>query len=75
MIILIQVAETQRNLLNIKLLPKRPAKNLKATLDYLYSQLRNHTVSSKDNLEEDLEAEFQRRRKEVSFILVFQRTY
>lgn len=68
---ILQVAETQRNLLNIKLLPKRAAKNLKATLDYLYSQLRNHPVSHDDHVEEDLEKEFQKRKKEVNFLFCF----
>lgn len=50
--------------MNIKLLPKRAAKNLKATLDYLYTQLRNHPISHEDHVEEDLEKEFQKRKIE-----------
>lgn len=69
------MAETQRNLLNIKLLPKRAAKNLKATLDYLYTQLRNHPISHDDHVEEDLEKEFQKRKKEQAEELKIQEAF
>lgn len=53
--------------MNIKLLPKKAAKNLKATLDYLYTQLRNHPLCHDEHVEEDLEVEFQKRMKQVCY--------
>lgn len=62
------MAEIQRQILNTKLLPKRPAKMLKSSLDYLHYQIRNNPIVPQENVDQDdIELEFQRRRKEVNF--------
>ncbi|KAK9754949.1 uDENN domain [Popillia japonica] len=62
---IITVCETHRSLLNIKLLPKKAARTLKNTLDQLYTQLTKplNSVRQEEDLE-DIELEFQRRRKD-----------
>lgn len=60
---IITVAETNRTLLTTKLLPKRAAKILKSSLDYLYYQMNNNPVTTRD-VNDDIELEFQRRKKE-----------
>lgn len=74
---IITVAETQRQNLNIKLLPKKPAKILKSTLDYLYYQLRNNTANNtQDNMvQDDIELEFQRRKKQQAQELEIQEAF
>lgn len=65
------MAESQRQNLNIKLLPKKPAKFLKTTLEYLYYQIRNVAQNATEvNGSDDIEGEFQRRRKEVGSLLL-----
>lgn len=60
------MAESQRQTLCVKLLPKRAAKILKSSLDYLYYQIRNSPVNTQEtNGHDDIELEFQRRKKEV----------
>lgn len=61
---IITVAETNRNLLTTKLLPKRAAKLLKSSLDYLYYQIRNTPISMQEKNDDDMEIEFQRRKKQ-----------
>ncbi|XP_072394333.1 DENN domain-containing protein Crag isoform X1 [Diabrotica undecimpunctata] len=74
---IITVAESQRQNLNIKLLPKKAAKILKSTLDYLYYQLRNSTTNnaSDANVQDDIELEFQRRKKQQSQELEIQEAF
>ncbi|KAL1505338.1 hypothetical protein ABEB36_004927 [Hypothenemus hampei] len=61
---IITVAETQRQNLNTKLLPKRAAKCLKTALDYLYYQHRNITYKPLNSeIGDKIEAEFKRRKK------------
>lgn len=63
------MAESQRQNLNIKLLPKKAAKFLKTTLEYLYYQIRNAPQTTGEmNGSDDIEGEFQRRRKEVCLV-------
>lgn len=73
---IITVAETQRQTLNTKILPKKAAKALKSALDYLYYQNRNNVsnvpeVTSHDNIE----AEFQKRKKEQAEELEIQEAF
>nr|XP_023017327.1 DENN domain-containing protein 4C isoform X2 [Leptinotarsa decemlineata] len=73
---IITIAETQRQTLNFKLLPKRAAKILKSTLDYLYYQLRNNTSVASDTVnQDDIELEFQRRKKEQAQELEIQEAF
>ncbi|XP_018574425.1 DENN domain-containing protein 4C isoform X2 [Anoplophora glabripennis] len=73
---IITVAETQRQSLNVKLLPKRAAKTLKSTLDYLYYQLRNNPVNTPEIVDQDnIEIEFQRRKKELAQELEIQEAF
>nr|CAH7749959.1 unnamed protein product [Callosobruchus chinensis] len=73
---IITVAESQRQYLNQKLLPKRAAKILKSTLEYLYYQIRNNPVSiPQDPTGDDIELEFQKRRKEQAQELEIQEAF
>ncbi|CAH1118858.1 unnamed protein product [Phaedon cochleariae] len=75
---IITVAETQRQNLNIKLLPKKAAKMLKSSLDYLYYQLRNnpvHTRETDPSKDDNIELEFKRRKKEQAQELEIQETF
>ncbi|KAG5889364.1 hypothetical protein JTB14_009157 [Gonioctena quinquepunctata] len=70
---IITVAEPQRQTLNIKLLPKRAAKILKSNLDYLYYQLRTNPLDSTN--QDDIELEFQKRKKEQAQELEIQEAF
>lgn len=61
------MAESQRQVLNVKLLPKKPAKSLKASLDYLYYQIRNNSSNSSEAsvVQDNVENEFRKKEKEV----------
>lgn len=72
---IITVCESQRQLLNIKLLPKKPAKTLKANLDYLYYQIRNHANNEPSNLQDDIENEFRKKEKEQAQELEIQEAF
>ncbi|XP_066252860.1 DENN domain-containing protein Crag isoform X1 [Euwallacea similis] len=73
---IITVADAQRQNLNTKLLPKKAAKSLKATLEYLYYQNRNAPPNpSESNNSDDIEAEFQRRKKEQAEELEIQEAF
>ncbi|CAH0553707.1 unnamed protein product [Brassicogethes aeneus] len=61
---IITVAESHRHILNIKLLPKRAAKYLKATLDVLYHEFRSPLNVNNDPACQDLEMLFKKRKKE-----------
>ncbi|KAF5299327.1 hypothetical protein FQA39_LY02500 [Lamprigera yunnana] len=61
---IITVCEAQRQLLNIKLLPKRPAKILKSTLDMLYQKLIPFSHTKMVYSEIEVEMEFQQRKRE-----------
>ncbi|XP_031337524.1 DENN domain-containing protein Crag-like isoform X3 [Photinus pyralis] len=61
---IITVCENQRQILNTKLLPKRPAKVLKSTLDELYKKLLTYTRNTQVYSETEVEMEFQQRRRE-----------
>lgn len=63
----------QRSTLHIKLLPKRAAKTLKTVLEDLYQYLQKSPISSNRNTttQGDMEAEFQRRKKEVNSSLKY----
>ncbi|KAF5279524.1 hypothetical protein FQR65_LT03346 [Abscondita terminalis] len=61
---IITVCEAQRQLLNYKLLPKRPAKILKLTLDRLHQKLMPYTQSKTLHTDIELEMEFQQRKRE-----------
>ncbi|XP_045468065.1 DENN domain-containing protein Crag [Harmonia axyridis] len=61
---IITVAEHQRQLLSVKLLPKRAAKCLKATLEAIYHRLRLQTESNEHSPDENIETEFLKRKKE-----------
>ncbi|XP_060525748.1 DENN domain-containing protein Crag isoform X2 [Cylas formicarius] len=72
---IITVADTQRHL-NTKILPKKAAKLLKSTLDYLYYQNRNAGPAQPEaGNQDDIEAEFQRRRKEHAHELEIQEAF
>ncbi|GLV31716.1 Calmodulin-binding protein related to a Rab3 GDP/GTP exchange protein [Carabus blaptoides fortunei] len=73
----ITLCEAQKHL-NIKLLPKRAAKALRTTLDQLYMQLRNTSAShstDKTQTDNNVEKEFQRRRKEQTLELEIQEAF
>ncbi|ERL87686.1 hypothetical protein D910_05076 [Dendroctonus ponderosae] len=73
---IITVAEAQRQHLNTKLLPKKAAKCLKNTLEYLYYQYRNAPINTADaSNPDDIEAEFQRRKKEQAEELEIQEAF
>ncbi|XP_050303114.1 DENN domain-containing protein Crag isoform X2 [Anthonomus grandis grandis] len=75
---IITVCETQRQLLNTKLLPKKAAKCLKSALEYLYYQNRNAppSVHSDNTLNgDDIEGEFQRRKKQQAEELEIQEAF
>ncbi|KAK4881396.1 hypothetical protein RN001_004715 [Aquatica leii] len=61
---IITVSEAQRQLLNYKLLPKRPAKILKSTLDRLYQKLIPYSNTKTMRSEVEVEMEFQQRKRE-----------
>lgn len=64
---IVTVAEHQRHILNTKLLPKRPAKWLKALLESLYTKIRETSDIAIQNIDaDDIELEFQKRRKQES---------
>lgn len=66
------MAEHQRQLLSVKLLPKRAAKCLKATLEAIYHRLRLHTETNEQPVDENIEIEFLKRKKEVSRFVPFE---
>ncbi|XP_025833553.1 C-myc promoter-binding protein isoform X2 [Agrilus planipennis] len=70
---IITVSEAQRQILNIKLLPKRPAKILKVALERLFDQLKK--IPSNPTIPIHLEAEFQRRKKEQAQELEVQEAF
>ncbi|XP_056633032.1 DENN domain-containing protein Crag isoform X2 [Diorhabda sublineata] len=74
---IITVAETQRQNLNIKLLPKKASKILKSTLDYLHYQLRNNAANNTSDINnpDDIELEFQRRKKQQAQELEIQEAF
>ncbi|CAG9857977.1 unnamed protein product [Phyllotreta striolata] len=74
---IITISETQRQLLNVKLLPKKPAKILKSTLEYLYYQLRNNPFNNAQEsaVQDDIECEFQRRKKQHAQELEIQEAF
>ncbi|KAJ3666052.1 hypothetical protein Zmor_001507 [Zophobas morio] len=74
---IITVAESQRQNLNIKLLPKKPAKSLKASLDYLYYQIRNNSSNNAENLpgQDNIEIEFRKKEKEQAQELEIQEAF
>lgn len=61
------MCEIQRSTLNIKLLPKRAAKTLRLSLEDLYIKLQNPANTKTNNAAttDQMEIEFQRRRREV----------
>ncbi|KAK9874779.1 hypothetical protein WA026_005585 [Henosepilachna vigintioctopunctata] len=62
---IITVAEQHRQLLTVKLLPKRAAKCLKATLEMIYHRLRMNPQYFDEPTEDDnIEAEFLRRKRD-----------
>lgn len=72
----VTLCETQKHL-NIKLLPKRAAKTLRQTLDTLYMQLRNTNIHSdpKNQVDNNVEKEFQKKRKEQALELEIQEAF
>ncbi|XP_065156643.1 DENN domain-containing protein Crag isoform X3 [Atheta coriaria] len=74
---IITVSETQRHILNVRLLPKKPAKILKTTLERLYESLcqSKKIVDPPPDPELDLEIEFQRRRREQAQELEIQEAF
>lgn len=77
---IITVAENQRATLNVKLLPKKPAKVLKAALDYLYYQIRNSppettTTTAPPPTYDNIENEFRRKEKEQALELEIQEAF
>ncbi|XP_064212569.1 DENN domain-containing protein Crag isoform X3 [Tribolium castaneum] len=72
---IITVAESQRQLLNIKLLPKKPAKSLKSALDYLYYQIRNNSSNVEGSSGDNIESEFRKKEKEQAQELEIQEAF
>ncbi|XP_017770333.1 PREDICTED: DENN domain-containing protein 4C isoform X2 [Nicrophorus vespilloides] len=60
----ITVSEAQKNILNVKLLPKRAAKMLRTTLEELYANLMRNSRVNNNQADGDWETQFQKRRKE-----------
>lgn len=75
---IITVPDSQKQILTTKLLPKRPAKILKSTLDYLHYQIvQSQSTPNELNNDkgDDIELELQRRRRELAQELEIQEAF